>query len=240
MTDSSQLEYRTTELDPGLLSTPFEVETKWHVITGAACCGKTTLIDLLAEKGSRTVAETAREYFDREMAAGRTLAEICEDMGAVELCIHDLQLRAEGATRPDEVAFLDRALPDCLSFARIFGMNPDDLLPDCLVRRYASVLLLDRLPLQRDTPLGPEDEASAAFLDEWLVRDYSALGYRVVRVPVLSPQERLAFVLERLFEGGLNQALDGVDRPPASDSARSNSELGVRPASQTATSRERG
>jgi hypothetical protein len=29
------------------------------------------------------------------------------------------------------------------------------------------------------------------------------LGYRVVRVPVLAPQERLAFVLERLSEQGL-------------------------------------
>lgn len=44
------------------------------------------------------------------------------------------------------------------------------------------------------------DEAYTVLLDEWLVRDYSALGYRVVRVPVLSPQERLAFVLERLAE----------------------------------------
>ena len=48
--------------------------------------------------------------------------------------------------------------------------------------------------------LGPEDDAAAGFLDEWLARDYSALGYRVVRVPGLSPKERLTFVLERLSE----------------------------------------
>jgi hypothetical protein len=29
------------------------------------------------------------------------------------------------------------------------------------------------------------------------------LGYRVVRVPVLTPEERLAFVLDRLSEQGL-------------------------------------
>jgi predicted ATPase len=33
-------------------------------------------------------------------------------------------------------------------------------------------------------------------------RDYSALGYNIVRVPVLPPEERLAFVLERLSEQG--------------------------------------
>ena len=37
-------------------------------------------------------------------------------------------------------------------------------------------------------------------LSKWHGRDYSALGYNVIRVPVLPPQERLAFVLERLSE----------------------------------------
>jgi predicted ATPase len=51
--------------------------------------------------------------------------------------------------------------------------------------------------------LGPEGDATAGFVDEWLARDYSALGYSVVRVPVLSSQGRLAFVLETLSEQGL-------------------------------------
>ena len=50
--------------------------------------------------------------------------------------------------------------------------------------------------------LRPEDEAQAAFLDEWIRRDFHALGYSVVRVPVMPPEERLAFVLERVSEGG--------------------------------------
>jgi predicted ATPase len=40
-------------------------------------------------------------------------------------------------------------------------------------------------------------------MDEWLAHDYGALGCSVVRVPVLSPEERLAFVLETLSEQGL-------------------------------------
>jgi predicted ATPase len=48
-----------------------------------------------------------------------------------------------------------------------------------------------------------EDTSIVAFLDEWHTRDYSALGYGIVRVPVLPPEERLAFVLEMLSEQGL-------------------------------------
>jgi predicted ATPase len=48
-----------------------------------------------------------------------------------------------------------------------------------------------------------EDEmAKGRTLDEWLARDYRALGYRVARVPALAPEERLRFVLERLSEQG--------------------------------------
>jgi predicted ATPase len=118
MPDSSQHDFRATELDPDIFSSAFGVQTNWHVITGAPCSGKTTLIDHLAN------------------------------------------------------------------------------------HRYASVFILDLLPFQ-ENGARDEDAAKAVYLDEWLARDYSALGYRVVRVPVLSPQERLAFVLERLSEQGL-------------------------------------
>jgi predicted ATPase len=81
-------------------------------------------------------------------------------------------------------------------------MNPNEILSECFHHRYASVFILNRLPFQRSKTLGLEDDATASFLDEWLARDYSALGYSVVRVPVLPPQERLEFVLDRLYEQG--------------------------------------
>jgi predicted ATPase len=41
-----------------------------------------------------------------------------------------------------------------------------------------------------------------AYLHEWLARDYKALGYQVVRVPVQPAQGRLEFVLAQLSEQG--------------------------------------
>ena len=34
MVDTPKHDFRNTELDPDLLSTPFRVQTNWHVITG--------------------------------------------------------------------------------------------------------------------------------------------------------------------------------------------------------------
>jgi len=62
MIDNPQHDHRLTDLDPDLLSTPFEVQTNWHVITGGPCSGKSTLIDQLANHGFQTVPESARLY----------------------------------------------------------------------------------------------------------------------------------------------------------------------------------
>jgi predicted ATPase len=195
-------QYITTELDLDLLSTHFEVNTNWHVITGAACCGTTTLIDMLSDKGYQIIPEVARKYFRSEMAKGRTIEEIRRDDVALQREMASMQMILEGGYQASNITYLDRALPDSLTFYRVFGMDPNEILVECFHRRYATVFILDRLPIQRNQTLGPEDKITSEFLDEWLFRDYSAVGYDVVRVPVLSPQERLAFILERLSEKG--------------------------------------
>lgn len=203
MVDQIPKKYSAEELNPELLATPYVVKTNWHVITGAACCGKTTLIDLLASKGYRTAAETARQYFEFELAEGHGLDEIYQDSEGLQFAIDKMQRELESKLPPDEIIFLDRACPDSIVFFRIFGMQLNDILCNCFQYQYASVFLLDRLPFGRQKTLGPEDDVSSNFIDQWLERDYRALGYRVVRVPVLPPEERVAFILEELAEQGL-------------------------------------
>ena len=91
-------------------------------------------------------------------------------------------------------------------------MNPNELLAECFHHQYASVFILDQLPLELDGARIDNDNYTV-LLDQALVSDFSSLGYHVVRVPVLSPQERLAFVLERLSERRLIVPLEGEDSP---------------------------
>jgi len=202
MLDSPKHDFRTAELDPNLLSAPFSAQTNWHVITGASCSGKTTLINQLADKGFQTVSEVARQYFERELAKGQTIDEIREDQAALTRQIYNLMANVENGLNAHEVTFLDRALPDILAFYRFAGMAPNEIFPDCFQHCYASVFMLDRFPYQRDGVRTADDE-TATYFESCMYRDYSDLGYNVVRVPVLPPEERLAFVLERLSEGEL-------------------------------------
>jgi predicted ATPase len=190
-------EYRDTELDLELLSTPFKSKTNWHVITGASSSGKTTLIEMLAGRGFNIFPEAGRQYFERELAKGRTIDEIRADRAAMTREIYALWLTLNDELRETSVTFLDRGLPDALSFYRFAGMDPNHILADCFKHRYASVFILDRLPYHQDGIRGGDDE-SASWFDNWMERDYQSLGYSIVRVPVMSPEKRLAFILGRL------------------------------------------
>lgn len=194
--------YRVDDLDRARIGAASPTSTRWYVLTGAAACGKTTLLRQLESEGFAAMRETARWYFDRELAAGRSLADLRSDDAALQCAIAALQRRAEEGADPGREMFLDRALPDSLAFYRIVGLDPNGLLPDCLDRRYAGVFILDSLHAHRSATLGPEDERSSVFLDEWLERDYRTLGYDVVRVPAIPPAERLAFVLDHLQARG--------------------------------------
>jgi len=196
LTIPSQRELPSKPLNPHLLATPYQVQTNWHVISGAPSCGKTTLIELLAAQGYPVVAETGRQYIEREIAKGRPLAEIY-DSEEDERAMMDLQLRTERLLRPAESIFLDRALPDVIAFYRLQEMDPNEVLRDCFHYRYASVFILDCLPLELDGAR-PDDDSLVDYLDRWHAHDYEALGYEVIRVPVLPPQERLSFILETL------------------------------------------
>jgi predicted ATPase len=197
MPEHSEYAFITTELDPDILSTPFGIQTNWHVITGAPSCGKTTLINLLAEKGFQTVPEGARQYMEREIAKGQTIEEIRAKPVTLQRGISEVQLEIEGNLQASDFAFLDRGVPDTLAWYRVFGLNPNELLRECFQHRYASVFILEQLPLKLDG-LRFEDDTIIGFLDDWHTWDYGALGYDVIRVPVLPPKERCAFVLEKL------------------------------------------
>jgi predicted ATPase len=199
MVNDLSWDFKSTLLNPDLLSTPYRVQTNWHVITGAPSCGKTTLIDQLAEKGYQTVPEIAHLYIEREMASGKTLSEILAHRVNLQAILVKMQIEIEGELPVNEVTFLDRALPDSLAFNRYVGLNPNGLLPKCFYHRYASVFILDPLPYEKNG-VRDYDAAAVDYLDKLIDQDYRALGYNVLRVPVLGPKERLAFVLERLSD----------------------------------------
>ena len=199
MSENESPNYNLIALDPNLLSTPFKIQTNWHVITGAPSSGKTTMINLIKDHGLKTVPEFARLYIEMEMAKGLSVQEVQKDLLALQRDIVDFHIKIVEKLPTNEVLFLDRGFPDCLSYHRLRGLDPNELLIYCFDHHYKSVFILDRLPFQQDG-VRYEDDEMAEFHQSWLHKDYRALGHHPIRVPIISPEERLRFILKKLSE----------------------------------------
>jgi predicted ATPase len=167
------------------------------VITGAPSCGKTTVIDLLEDRGFPTVEECARRFLEREITSGRSIDEIHDHGVVLQQQMLEVKLGVEASLDPDHLLFLDTAVTGSIAWYRLFGLDPNEAARHCFRHRYASVFVLDPLPLTADG-LRFEDDTFTDFLDEWIERDYIALGYTPTRVPTLAPEDRLRYILDRV------------------------------------------
>lgn len=168
--------------------------TRWIVLTGAPCSGKTSIIRELERRGFSVIHETARALIQAELKKGRRLLEIRADPLTFQRRVLNRKAALEAALPPDRTVFLDRGLPDSIAYFRFHGLDPAPAVAAASRFRYRAVMLLDRLPLEPD-PVRSEDPAAAARLEELLRTAYEALGYPVQRVPVRPLRERTDRVL---------------------------------------------
>lgn len=175
--------------------------TRWHVVTGGPSSGKTTTVNLLRGRGYTTTIEHARHYIDLQRITGRSTAEVRARQSEFQRAVVDMQIEQERSLEPQQTVFLDRALPDSLAYYRFLGLAPGTALLGALAgARYATVFLLDLLPLAPDYAR-TEDPAAQRRIHDLLGLVYQELGFPVVTVPALAPDARVDFILERASAG---------------------------------------
>ncbi|OSZ77891.1 hypothetical protein CAP36_11790 [Chitinophagaceae bacterium IBVUCB2] len=172
--------------------------TNWYVITGGPSSGKTTTVNLLKERGYITTFEHARHYLDTQRLKGRTIEDVRKQQREFQLGVLNMQIEQEGQISPEVQVFLDRAIPDALAYYRFLNLVVDEKLTAALrTVSYKKVFILDRLPLVKDYAR-TEDEVAQKKIHTLLVEVYESLGFPIVRVPVLPPEERVDFILKNI------------------------------------------
>lgn len=173
-------------------------KTNWYVITGGPGSGKTTIVNLLKERGYITTFEHARHYLDTQRLKGRTVEETRKNQRKFQLGVLDMQIEQENEISPDVLVFLDRAIPDALAYYRFLNLSVDEKLSKALRKVfYKKIFVLDSLPLKNDYARN-EDEAAQKKIHKLIIEVYESLHFPVVRVPVLPPEERVDFILKNL------------------------------------------
>ena len=173
-------------------------QTNWYVITGGPSSGKTTTVNLLNSMGYMTTIEHARHYLDTQRIIGKTVEEIRKNQQEFQLGVLEMQIEQENSLKPDELVFLDRAIPDSLAYYRFLNLEPDVKLLNALKEVvYKKVFILERLPFMKDYAR-TEDEYGQKKIHELLIEVYESLHFPVLHVPVLPPAERVDFILKNL------------------------------------------
>lgn len=173
-------------------------KTNWYVITGGPGAGKTTMVNLLSSKGYTVTIEHARHYIDTMLITGKTVEEIRSHQREFQLRVLKMQMKEEARLSPEDIVFLDRAIPDSLAYYRFLNLVPDEKLLDALkCFSYKRIFILDLLPLVQDYARR-EDEAEQRRLHSLLINAYEELGFDIVHVPVMPPEQRVQYILNHL------------------------------------------
>lgn len=170
----------------------------WYVITGGPCSGKTTIVNMLAERGYKTTVEDARHYIDSQLAIGKTVKEIRKHQAEFQLKVLNLQIDQESSLLPDELVFLDRAIPDARAYYLFLDIPEDDVLTKMMVIvSYKKIFILDYLPLVEDYAR-QEDRAAQKKIHQLITEVYGSLPFPIIHVPVLPPEQRVDLILSNL------------------------------------------
>lgn len=175
-----------------------KIKTNWHVITGGPSTGKTTVINLLTQRGYKTTIEHARHYIDTMRVGGRTADEIRENERKFQSGILEMQIKQEAELIRDDTVFLDRAIPDAMAYYQFLQLDYDRELLEAMEQvSYKSIFILDRLPFVKDYAR-TEDEEAQKIIHNLIIDVYKSLGFPVIFVPVLKPDERADFILNNI------------------------------------------
>lgn len=172
--------------------------TNWYVITGGPSTGKTTVINMLQERGYNTTIEHARHYIDTMRTEGETVEEIRNNKRKFQLGVLDMQIEQEAAIEPMDFVFLDRAIPDAMAYYQFLMLDYDEKLLNAVKSTsYKKIFILDRLPFTKDYAR-TEDEVDQKKIHQLIIEVYTSLRFPIVTVPVLPPTERVEFILKNI------------------------------------------
>lgn len=175
---------------------------KQIVITGAPGTGKTALVTELG-RSFLTVPEPARRVItEHQEATGETTLDHRPELFVerlVERSVGDLEIAPR-----DEIVVFDRGLPDCVAYARSFGVDDSQAVAAASQHRYTGPVFI--LPPWRE--IFVDDEMRRATFDQTvefhdhLISAYTDLDYEMIELPLIMVEERAAIVAQAASSGG--------------------------------------
>lgn len=160
------------------------------VIMGRSSSGKTSVINNLKERGYNIVEECARRIIE---------ANPNEDVLERQKKIFREQIKLESELLESKIYFIERGLVDGVGFTLFYcGSLFEEQKKMDLRGRYDLVFMLEGLDFINDGLRVEKDENEAQQVHEAVVGTYRIYGYSLIKVPALSIEKRVDFILNYL------------------------------------------
>lgn len=170
---------------------------KRYVLTSGPCGGKTTIINILKERGYEVLPELARELIEKEIASGGDLVPWVRPQ-EFERLIAWKQLWRELFFKRSDVLFLDRGIIDTVGYCVLEKVKIPKIVKCFGKNRYDKVFLLDLIPVHKVDESRKENREFAENVHEEIRKAYISYGYEVISVPIMTPEERVKFILQQI------------------------------------------
>jgi len=173
--------------------------TQRVIITGGPGTGKSTIIDLLEQKGYSCHREVSREVIKQEIEKGTDLLPWNNNEGFSNLVL-DGQTNQYRKAIDGRLNFYDRGILDVIAYLRKDAL-PTEAMEDLAKHYpYAKKVFLTP-PWQEIYAVDNERKENFEMMKEIhqsLISTYSDFGYEVIEVPKHSAEERVQFILSHL------------------------------------------
>ena len=178
-------------------------QTNWIVFTGSPASGKTTVLNIIEKLNYKVIYEAARILIDKMLKDGKKLSEIRGNEIRFQELVLNEKIEIEKSLNPNDIYFMDRAIPDSIAYFKIYGIDIKKVITDNCKYKYNKVFIFDRLELKKDYAR-TENYDTSKKLDALLEDAYSGMGYNVIRVPLFykdesrSIKKRVNFILDNI------------------------------------------
>jgi predicted ATPase len=172
------------------------------VIIGGPGTGKTTIIEGLVAKGYCCYPEISRQVTLEAQKQGIEQLFLENPLLFSEKLLEGRIKQFENAKKePHKIVFIDRGIPDVLAYMHYIGKNyPEYFDLACAENKYTKIFVLP--PWEEIYTSDNERYESYDQLQEihnHLIKTYKNYGYDLIEVPKDSVENRIGFILDKVW-----------------------------------------
>ena len=179
------------------------------IITGGPGSGKSTLIEVLRQRGYHCQQEASRKVIEAHQQ--QNISPWGDLEAFVELVYqHMIQELMQPAPSP---TFCDRGVPDCEAYLKEAGLGVPGYLRQFNPHLHYAQEVFILPPWQQiywEEPARLQSWQKAVALYESLMQTYEHWGFRLTEVPLLSVADRANFILQRINIEGRKEAWERI------------------------------